>query len=175
MPTLLSASLSSKNDMEQEYMSKVPYTNAIGSLVYAMVCMRPDISQAIRVLRKCMHDLGKEHWQDVKWILRYIFKTVDVRIMFRRYHDDGQWVVGLCDSDYVGDLDKHRSTKGYVFTLAKAPIIWKPTLQSTVALSTIEVEYMVGTEHVKVVIWMQVLLHELGGRQKKHVKVHCDS
>ena len=37
----------------------------------------------------------------------------------------GQHVVGYCDSDYVGDLDKRRSTTGYVFTLAKAPVSWK--------------------------------------------------
>ena len=62
-----------------------------------------------------------------------------------------------------------------LYTLTQSLVSWKSTSQSTMALSTIEVEYMVGTEHVKVVIWMQVLLHELGGRQKKHVKVHCDS
>ena len=40
----LSASMSPKNDAEREYMSKVPYASAVGSLMYAMVCMRPDIS-----------------------------------------------------------------------------------------------------------------------------------
>ena len=47
----------------------------------------------------------------------------------------GQHVVGYCDSDYAGDLDKRRSTIGYVFTIAKAPVSWKSTLQSTVTLS----------------------------------------
>ena len=40
----------------------------------------------------------------------------------------GQHVVGYCDSDYAGDLDKRRSTTGYVFTLARAPVSWKSTL-----------------------------------------------
>ena len=40
----LSASMSPKNDAEREYMSKVPYASAVGSLMYAMVCTRPDIS-----------------------------------------------------------------------------------------------------------------------------------
>ncbi|XP_048229447.1 uncharacterized protein LOC125369967 [Ricinus communis] len=43
-------------------------------------------------------------------------------------------VVGYCDSDYAGDMDKRRSTTGFVFTLAKAPVSWKSTLQSMVAL-----------------------------------------
>ena len=40
----LSASMSPKNDIERKYMSKVPYASAVGSLMYAMVCTRPNIS-----------------------------------------------------------------------------------------------------------------------------------
>ena len=86
----------------------------------------------------------------------------------------GQHVVGYCDSDYAGDLDKRRSTTGYVFTLAKAPVSWKSTLQSTVALSKTEAEYMAITEAVKEAIWLQGLLDDLGVGQKQ-VTVFCDS
>ncbi|KAE8684117.1 hypothetical protein F3Y22_tig00111151pilonHSYRG00072 [Hibiscus syriacus] len=171
---LLGASMSPKDDAEREYMSKVPYASAVGSLMYAMVCTRPDISQAIGVVSRYMHDPGKEHWQAVKWILRYILNTVDVGLVFQQDKQDGQCVVGYCDSDYAGDLDKRRSTTGYVFTFAKAPVSWKSTLQSTVALSTTEAEYMAVTEAVKEAIWLQGLLGELGIEQK-HIKVHCDS
>ena len=58
----LSASISPKNDAEREYMTKVPYASAVGSLMYAMVCSRPDISQAVGVVIRYMHDPGKEHW-----------------------------------------------------------------------------------------------------------------
>ena len=74
----------------------------------------------------------------------------------------GQHVFGYCYLDYAGDLDKRRSTTGYVFTLAKAPVSWKSTLQSTVALSTTEAEYMAITEAVKEAIWLQGLLDDLG-------------
>ncbi|KAE8681667.1 GDSL esterase/lipase [Hibiscus syriacus] len=131
----LGASMSPKDDEEREYMSKVLYASVVGSLMYAMVCTRPDISQD---------------------------------------KQDGQCVVGYCDSDYAGDLDERRSTIGYLFTFAKASISWKSTLQSTVALSTTEVEYMAVTEAVKEAIWLQGLLGELGMEQK-HIKVHCDS
>ena len=62
----LSASMSLKNDAEWEYMSKVPYASAVGSLMYAMVCTRPDISQVVGVVSRYMHDPGKEHWQAIK-------------------------------------------------------------------------------------------------------------
>ena len=170
----LSSLLSPKTDEERAYMAKVPYANAVGSLMYAMVCTRPDISQAVGVVSRFMHDPGKGHWQAVKWILRYIQNTVDVGLVFEQDKSLGQCVVGYCDSDYAGDLDKRRSTTGYLFTFAKAPVSWKSTLQSTVALSTTEAEYMAITEAVKEAIWLQGLLEDLGVGQK-HIDVFCDS
>ncbi|XP_070031765.1 secreted RxLR effector protein 161-like [Nicotiana tomentosiformis] len=101
--------MSPKDETEQEYMSRVSYANAIGSLRYAM--------------------------------------------------EDNRSVVGYCDSgkEYLA----RRSTTGYVFTFAKAPVSWKSTLQSTVTLSTIEAEYMTIKEAVKEAIWLQGLLKEL--------------
>ena len=145
----LSASQCPKTEEELEYISKVPYSNAVGSLMYVMVCTRPEISHAIGTVSRYMHNPGKEHWQVVKWILRYIQKTLDVGLIFKKDDMVGQHVVGYCDLDYVGDLDKCRSTTGYVFTLVKAPVSWKSTLQSTVALSTTEAEYIAIIEAVK--------------------------
>ena len=42
-------------------MSKVPNENAVGCLMYMMVCTRPDISHAVRVVNRYMVDPGKEH------------------------------------------------------------------------------------------------------------------
>ena len=53
------------------------------------------------------------------------------------------------DSDYAGDLDKNRSTTGYVFILSQAMMSWRCTLQSTIALSTIETKYMALTEAIE--------------------------
>ena len=78
----LSASMSPKNDAEWEYMSKVLYVSIVGSLMYVMVYTRPDISKAVGVVSRYMHDPGKEHWQAVKWILRYILNTVDIGLVF---------------------------------------------------------------------------------------------
>ena len=56
---------------------------------------------------------------------------------------------GYVDADYAGDLDDRRSTTCYVFTLGGGPICWKSMIQSLVALSTIESEYMAITEAAK--------------------------
>jgi len=50
------------------------------------------------------------------------------------------------DSDYAGDLDNRRSTTGYVFTISGGPVCWKSTIQSIVALSTTEAEYLTIVE-----------------------------
>ena len=101
-------------------MTKVPHANAVGSLMYAMVYTRPDISHAVS---RYMHDLGKGHWQAVKWTMWYLQNTVGVGLTFEHDKSRGKCIVGYCDSDYASDLDKRRSTTGYLFTLTEAPIL----------------------------------------------------
>ena len=69
---------------EREYMIRVPYANTIGSLMYIMVCTRPDLSQAVSRISRYMHDPGRGHWEAVKWILRYIKGTIDVGLVFKK-------------------------------------------------------------------------------------------
>ena len=69
---------------------------------------------------------------------------------------------------------RDRSTTGYVFTFSQVPVSWRSTLQSTVALSTTEAEYMVMTEAMKEAIWLQGLLDDLGVDQDL-LKINCDS
>jgi len=66
---------------EHEYMSHMQA--ALDSL-YAMVCTRHDLSQAISVLRRYLHDLGRGHWEVVTWILHYIKGIIDVDLMFEK-------------------------------------------------------------------------------------------
>ena len=70
--------MSPKTVEEREYMTHVPYASAVGSLMYAMVCTRPDLSQAVSMVSRYMHDPRQGHWEAEKWILRYIKGTIDV-------------------------------------------------------------------------------------------------
>jgi hypothetical protein len=56
-------------------MSRVPYSSTVGSLMYVMVFTRPDIAHVVGVVRRYMNNPGKEHWEVVKWILRYLRGT----------------------------------------------------------------------------------------------------
>ncbi|KAH9660217.1 hypothetical protein KPL70_024138 [Citrus sinensis] len=168
----MSSSSCPKSQEERDYMARVPYASAVGSLMYVMVCTRQNISQAVSMVSRYMHDPSKSHWLAVKWILRYLYGTVDVELLFKK--DCGQQCVGYCDSDFAGDLDKRRSTTGYVFTLGGGPVSWKSILQSTIALSTTEAEYMAATKVVKEVIWLKGLLGDLRVIQE-NITVFCDN
>ena len=80
----LSSSLCPSSVEEKDYMFHVPYANSVGCLMYATVCTRLDISHAVGVVSKCMENLGKEHWNAVKWVLRYLRGTSDYCITFNR-------------------------------------------------------------------------------------------
>jgi len=103
---------------EREYMTRVPYASAVDSLMYTIVCTRSDLSQAVSMISIYMHDLEKGHWEAVKWVLRYIKGTINVGLVFEKDSTGKQECIRYVDSDYAGDLDKRRFTKGYVFTLS---------------------------------------------------------
>jgi len=167
----LSSSLCPNTHEEKEYMSQIPYANVVGCLMYAMVCTRPDISHAVGVVSRYMANPGKEHWSAVKWVLRYLRGTSSYCIT---YNKSSEFVCGYVDSDFVGDLDKRRSTSGYVFTLAGGAISWMPKLQNIVTLSTTKAEYIASSHACKEAIWMKGLLGEFG-RLQENIKLFCDS
>jgi len=170
----LSSDLCPDTKEDMEYMSHVPYANAIGSLMYAMICTRPDLAYAVSMVSRYMHNPGKKHWNAVKWIFRYLKGTSHVGLVFDKKMATTDNVVGYVDSDYAGDLDRRRSLSGYIFTLCNSAISWKATLQSIVALSTTEAEYISATEGMKEAIWLRGLVNELGLTQKV-LTVFCDS
>jgi hypothetical protein len=141
-------------DEEIEYMSRVPYSSAVGSLMYDMVCSRLDLSYAMSLVSKYMSNPDKEHWRTVQWIFRFLRGTADFYLKFGRT-DKG--LIGYVNSDYAVDLDRRRSLTGYVFTVGSCAVSWKATLLSVVALSTTEAKYMVLSEACKELIWLKRL------------------
>ena len=68
----MSIELCPSDDKEKEEMSKIPYDSVVGSLMYVMVCTRPYISYSVGVVSRFLANPGKQHWQAVKWIFRYL-------------------------------------------------------------------------------------------------------
>ena len=167
----LSKSQSPKTEADKAEMAKIPHASTVGSLMYAMVCTRPDIAHAVGVVSRFMSNPGKEHWEGVKWLLRYLKGTADVTLCFRRTKVN---LEGFSDADLGGCDDSEKSTTGYVFTIGGTAISWMSRLQKSVALSTTEAEYMALAEATKELIWLKNFLSELGLNQKD-CSLHCDN
>jgi hypothetical protein len=102
-------------------MFRVPYSLAVVSLMYVMVCTRPYIAHAVGVVSRYMNNPGKEHWEAVKWILRYLRGTASHALCFRGLDT---FLQGYVDSDMAGDKDSRMSTTGYVFIIGGTPVSW---------------------------------------------------
>ena len=108
-----------------DHMSKMPYALAIGSLMYAMVCTRPDIAHAVGVMSRSMSKPRKQHWEVVKWILRYLKGSTDTCLCFTGASLKLQ---GYVDAELAGDIDSRKSTTGFAFTLGGIAISWSLNL-----------------------------------------------
>lgn len=170
----LSLDICPKIEEEKDFMSHVPYSSAVGSLMYVMVCTRPDLAYVLSIVSRYMHNLGKEHWNVIKWILRYLKGTSNIGLVFDGDKFTSGDVVGFTDSDYGGNLDRRRSLSSYIFTLCGGCISWRASFQSIAALSTSEAEHVSATEGVKEATWLLGLVIELGIAQGVIV-VFCDS
>ena len=71
-------------------------------------------------------------------------------------------MIGYSDSDYAGDRDTRRSTSGNLFLLGDGAVMWYSKCQTSVALSTVEAEYMALSQATQEAVWLRRLLEELG-------------
>ena len=99
---------------EQEQMSMIPYASAIGSIMYAMLCNRPDVSFSLSIMSRYQSDPGESHWTAVKNILKYLRRFKDMFWVYGGLEDD-LVVNGYTDASFQSDKDDFRSQSGYVF------------------------------------------------------------
>ncbi|GKC73516.1 hypothetical protein Tco_1119399, partial [Tanacetum coccineum] len=110
-----------------------------GNVMHAMVCTRPYIAHTVGVASRFMFNPRKEHWEAVKWLLRYLKGTSKATLCFSIKE---VVLEGFTDLDYGGFLDSGKSTTGYVFTVGGITVSWMSRIQKYVVMSTTEAEYM---------------------------------
>jgi hypothetical protein len=152
-------SMAPSNDQEIKEMRDVPYRSAVGSVMYAMVCTRPDIAAAVGEVCRYMQNPGPQHWTAVKRIIRYLKGTQHLPLTLKA--DSEIDLLGFSDSDWASNVDNRRSTTGFIFKLFGCTISWASILQVTVALSSTEAEYMAVATAARECTWLQHLLQEL--------------
>ena len=135
------------------------YAELVGGLMYLAIATRPDIMFAVGALARFMSAPTAAHWNLATGVLRYLVGTATQGLVYTRGQGD---VIGWCDSDYAGDLSKRRSTTGFVFTYNGTAVSWASRLQATVAVSTVEAEYMAASFATKEALWLRKILSEMG-------------
>ena len=139
-------------------MRRYPYASAVGSLMYAILCTRPDIYYVVGMVSRFQSNPGPNHWTAVKNILKYLRRTRNYMLVFSGIDLK---MIGYTDSDFQEDRDSRRSTSGSVFTLNGGSVVWRSIKQSCITDSTMEAEYVAACEAAKEAVRLRKFLTDL--------------
>lgn len=165
--TQLSVSVRPVTFTDFVFMQDKPYREFVGSALWVQGCTRPDFSFAAGLLARFQDDPGRQHWECVEWLAGYIKATISVSITYRpttMMSDMPGWGLkpdAFSDADHAGCLVTRRSTSGFVFFLAGAPVCWKSKRQPTVSLSTTEAELIALSLASQQACWLRNFLAEV--------------
>ena len=157
------------------------YQSGVGSLLYLLKHSRPELSNPIRELTKCMtganqHAL-KEMYRVISWVLRH--QDIGLKMAPQWAKDDQgkvKWyLTGICDSTWGSDPDDGRSVSGYILYFMGVPISWRSKTQSHVTCSSAEAEFVSASELVKEIKFVIGILEHLGIEVELPVKVYIDN
>ncbi|GJS72167.1 hypothetical protein Tco_0705008 [Tanacetum coccineum] len=125
----------------------------------------------MNTFERFMSNPGREHWEAVKWLLRYLKGTSKATLCFNRKK---VILKGFSDSDYKGCLDFGKSTTSYVFIAVGIAVSWRSRLKKCVVMSTTKAKYMAIEEAGKELVWLKNFLKELDKAQTYSV-LYCDN
>jgi hypothetical protein len=143
-----------------------------GSWMY-LVKTRPDICYAVNVLSQFMSQQRQTHLIATKHVLRYLQGTVGYGLRYASSVDLS--LQGYVDADWAGSTMDWKSTSNYCFTLGSVMVSWCNRKQSSMALSTVEAEYIALTVAVCKAVWLRKLLIDLFDHEMDPTTIHCDN
>jgi hypothetical protein len=158
---------------EQNLIQTYPYSNIIGSLIYAIINSKPDCAYAVCSLAQYLSNPSNTHIQTLKRTLRYIKETFLFGIKYQK-QDNGEILHGFSGADWAGDKDTRRSTFGYCFLLVGGVISWGSKKQQSIGLSSTKLEDMALLKATAEAVWLRHLLSELGFSQSNPTIIYSD-
>jgi hypothetical protein len=148
------------------------YRSVVGALQYLSLT-RPDISFCVNRVCQFLSAPTTTHWAAVKRILRYLHATSDLGLCITK--TVSSLLSAFSDADWAGNPDDRRSTGGYAILFGGNLISWSSRKQPTVSRSSMEAEYKAVANATAEIIWIQVLLRELGISQHRPPSLWCDN
>jgi hypothetical protein len=159
------------------------YRRVIGKLNYLEKCSRPDISCAVHQCARFSSDPKMEHGKAVRWLGRYLKNTRDKGLILK---PKGTSLDVYVDADFAGNYNKEdsseenytaRSRYGYVIVYRGCPITWASKMQTEIALSSTESEFIGLSHTLRQVIPMMELIKELSSKgvamTSSKPEIHC--
>ena len=160
------------------------YRSIVGKLNYLEKCTRPDISVAVHQCARFVSDPKIQHGKAITWLGRYLKGTAKQGLRFKP--DTTKSVDCYVDADFSGnwdrdeahhDSDTARSRTGFLITYAGCPLIWASKMQTHIALSSTEAEYIALSTAMREVIPLMGLLKEMKEQGFQVLstdpKIHC--
>jgi hypothetical protein len=143
------------------------YASVVGMLMFLANNTRPDISFATHQVARFTHNPKSSHGTAVKRIVRYLKGTPQQGIIMSPTNDFS--INCYVDADFAGlygyeddqDPVSVRSRTGYVLFIANCPLLWVSKLQTEVAASTMESEYVALSQAMRDLIPMRRLTKKL--------------
>ena len=148
-----------KDDGVSKECNPTTYQSLVGSLLYAAIATRPDISQAVGAVSKFCSSPSESHLTAAKRIFRYLKGTADLALTYHKSSDGS--LIGYTDVDWAGDPEDRHSTSGNLFLMEGGAVSWLSKRQAVVALSSSEAEYIALSTATQEATWLRRLLSDL--------------
>ena len=171
MNTPMSSSIKLDKDEHGVAVDTTKYRGMIGSLLY-LTASRPDIMFSVGLCARFQSNPKESHLSAVKRILRYISGTKNLGLWYPKgSHLD---LLSFSDADWAGCSIDRKSTSGTCHFLGFALVSWFSKKQNSVALSTVEAEYISAASCCAQVLWMRQTLHDYG-LSFSYTPIMCDN
>ena len=154
LPSNYSELLKEADNPDAQIIENFPYAPMLGSLMYAMICTRPDLSTAVSILSRYTRNPKKIHCQLIQHTFRY---ARDNSYAIQYKYNSPLKLEGYVDAAYATGQDC-KSISGYVFKLGSGPISWATNKQPIVSLSSSEAEYIAVTPAGQECKWLSNIL-----------------
>ena len=153
------------------------YRSGVGMLLYLIKYSRPDISNAVRELSKCMDRATYGTYQEMLRVVKFVLDTKNYCLKIQPNFDSkNSWKLKVfSDSDWAGDPETRISVTGFIVYLQNVPVCWRSKAQRGVTLSSSEAEYVAMSEAVKEIRFIYFILKDIGIKVELPIVVKTDN
>jgi len=150
----------------------------VGSYMYAAIGTRPDIAFSVMVLSRFGANPLKKHMNAAWMLLRYLKGTLTMKLRYKYGSETLPELplVAHSDSDWGGNTATRKSVSGFCISyLHSSPMIWSSKSQTTLAMSTLEAEFIAASSATREIKWLRILINDVLPGPLSPTTLYCDN